>query len=363
MDYYAELGVARTASPDEIKKAYRSLARQTHPDRNPGDKEAEDRFKRVQEAYETLSDPAKKHAYDFRGVGGSRQHPRYRRPPRQDRRQAGGNPWDVFNDIFGQQADGGGPDKRGPSIEARLDLSLADAFRGGRFPVAFTRKRACVKCEGSGATEWATCPMCHGSGNRHFSSSPFLVQGPCESCSGSGKHTLKKCEACDAKGHMPPEAVTAEVDVPAGVRGGTRVRLKGQGDVDNHGRPGDLFVTVMVKAHPYWKQDGDNLLLTLPLGYTELVFGTAVDLPLLGGGSLAVKVPANTPPGARLRFNHLGFPRADGKGRGDLYAIVKLDMPRVGGEYEEALRGVAALEAANPGDFKKEFLTRIKENP
>jgi molecular chaperone DnaJ len=333
-DYYAILGVPRNASEEEIKKAYRGLAMQHHPDRNPGNRDAEAKFKVVQEAYAVLSDPAKKCLYD----SGGQQVPQGRRSPFHA----------AFDMIFGAASP-----VRGGNVETILKMTLEEVYRGGRAEVTFVRHGTCKKCRGMGALNWEDCPVCYGSGTKSWQASPFLMQGPCDGCQGTGRRTITPCDVCPGSGQTIPEEVTIAVDVPPGIRSGLRIRVPGQGESSTSGQRGDLYVLVLVEPHPFYRLDGENLLIDLPLSYTEMLFGTSVDVPVLEGKPLSVRVPPMTPPGARLRFNGLGMP--GGRGRGALYAVVRLDMPAPEGDYDAALKALSAMEKANPGVLRKSY--------
>jgi molecular chaperone DnaJ len=326
-DLYRELGVSKDASAEEIKKAYRKLARQYHPDRNPGDAAAEDRFKRVQQAYDTLSDPEKRKEYDsggvFAGFGG--------RPF-----GAGGGGFasdlgDIFSSFFGR---GGRPQSqavRGRDLETEVRLSFEDAMAGTQATVSVAKNDTCDACAGSGAKPGSgptVCPRCEGRGIDAQSQGFFSISQPCPRCGGTGQVIEDPCPACGGSG-LRPRTKRYKVNIPPGVQDGTRIRLAGRGEAGPRGGPpGDLYVTTRVAASPVFKQLPDgNLEVTVPITIAEAIQGGTVEVPTLNG-TKRIRVPAGTQHGTVQRLRGEGPPRAGGRGRGDIRYRLVIDVPR-----------------------------------
>src|SRR5215218_3880578 len=328
-DLYSVLGVERKASADEIKKAYRKLARSYHPDRNPGDKQAEEKFKEVQAAYDTLSDPEKRRTYDaggmFSGFGG---------------RGFGGAPGgggftadlgDIFSTVFGrrggaQQAAGGGRD-----LETEVHLSFDQAMHGAEIPVVVEKQSTCTTCRGSGAkpgTSPITCPRCGGTGIDAESQGFFSISRPCPRCGGSGQVIEDPCATCGGSG-LTMQRKRYRVNVPPGVRDGSRIRIAGKGeDGPRGGSPGDLYVITRVTPSPVFKQRTDgNLEVTMPITIPEAVQGATIEVPTLNG-TKRIRIPAGTQHGTIQRLRGEGPPRPGGKGRGDILYRLEIEVPR-----------------------------------
>jgi molecular chaperone DnaJ len=354
-DLYRELGVSKDASPEEIKKAYRKLARQYHPDRNPGDAAAEDRFKRVQQAYDTLSDPEKRKQYDsggiFAGFGG--------RPF-----GAGGGGFasdlgDIFSSFFGR---GGRPEPhavRGRDLETEVRLSFEDAMAGTQATVSVAKNDTCETCAGSGAKPGsgpAVCPRCQGRGIDAQSQGFFSISQPCPRCGGTGQVIEDPCPACGGSG-LRPRTKRYKVNIPPGVQDGTRIRLAGRGEAGPRGGPpGDLYVTTRVAPSPVFKQLPDgNLEVTLPITIAEAIQGGTVEVPTLNG-TKRIRVPAGTEHGTVQRLRGEGPPRPGGRGRGDIRYRLVIDVPRH--LSREQRRAVEELAQAFNGQDPRERLLR-----
>jgi molecular chaperone DnaJ len=323
-DYYAALGVPKDAKPADIKKAYRKLAAEHHPDRNPG---GEERFKEVSEAYDVLSDDTKRREYDEARAlftGGGRGV-----PGGFDVGDlfggAGGGLGDVFSHLFG-----GGrrqPPRRGADLETQATLSFADALRGTTVPLRLTSTGACSACHGSGAapgTSPRTCPACQGQGVVSRNQGSFSFAEPCTRCRGTGNVVESPCPTCQGSGHQQRER-TLQVRIPAGVADGQRIRLKGKGSPGERGAPaGDLLVRVTVTPHPLFGRKGEHMTLTVPVTFAEAVLGTQVQVPT-PDGPVTLKVPAGTRSGRTFRVKGRGFPHKTG--RGDLLVTVEVDIP------------------------------------
>ncbi|MFL5892467.1 MAG: molecular chaperone DnaJ [Solirubrobacterales bacterium] len=330
-DLYSVLGVDRKASADEIKKAYRKLARQYHPDRNPGDKEAEERFKEVQAAYDTLSDPEKRRTYDaggmFSGFGGRGFGP-------------GAGPGggfsadlgDIFSSFFGRRGGGAqAASARGRDLETEVHLSFDQAMHGAEIPVTVAKQAACATCHGSGAkpgTAPITCPRCGGSGVDAESQGFFSISRPCPRCGGSGQVIEDPCPTCGGSG-LTVQRKRYRVNVPAGVRDGSRIRVAGKGeDGPRGGAPGDLYVITRVTPSPVFKQRPDgNLEVMMPITVAEAIQGATIEVPTLNG-TKRIRIPAGTQHGTIQRLRGEGPPRPGARGRGDVLYRLEIEVPR-----------------------------------
>jgi len=324
-DFYEVLGVNKKASADEIKKAYRKLARKYHPDRNPDDPSAEGRFKEVQEAYDALSDPEKRKQYDaggvFAGFG----------------RGAGGGPGfasdlgDIFSSFFSRGRGGGPAPARGRDLETDVHLSFQQAMEGAQVPVTVTKAATCATCGGTGAapgTSPIVCPRCGGRGVDTQSQGLFSISQPCPRCGGQGQIIETPCETCGGSG-LTAQRKRYRVNIPAGVRDGTRIRLAGKGeDGPRGGSPGDLYVTTHVAPSPVFKHRKDgNLEVTVPITIAEAIQGATVEVPTLRG-TKRIRVPAGTQHGTVQRLRGEGPPKPGGRGRGDIYYRLEIEIPR-----------------------------------
>ena len=371
-DFYAVLGVNRSASPDEIKKAYRKLARDLHPDRNPGNKEAEEKFKAASEAYDVLADDKKRKEYDemrslfgsgaFRrgargGAGGAQFDPSdlfggfsgAAGAAGADRRFGGTGFSDIFSSIFsgGQGAPGAarrGP-QRGRDVETEVTLDFTQAVRGTTLPLTLRTPGACDTCRGSGAKPGTTprsCPKCHGSGLLSSNQGSFSFSEPCRDCQGSGSIVDEKCAECRGTGGVT-KTRTINVRFPAGVADGQRIRLSGRGEPgDRGGVAGDLYVQVKVRPDDLFGRSGDDLTLVVPITITEAVLGADLKVPTLDG-PVTLRVPPGTPSGRKLRARGKGVVRKEGQA-GDLIVTVDVQIPAgVTGEARDALEKFAKL--------------------
>ncbi|MBG0560482.1 molecular chaperone DnaJ [Actinoplanes aureus] len=370
-DFYAVLGVTKSASPDEIKKAYRKLARDLHPDRNPDNKEAEEKFKAASEAYDVLADDKKRKEYDeMRSLFGSGA---FRRGARTgggaqfdpsdlfggfsgagaagaDRRFGGSGFSDIFSSIFsGGGAGGPGPARRGPQrgrdVETEVTLDFAQAVRGTTLPLTLRTPGACDTCRGSGAKPGTTprsCPKCHGTGLISSNQGSFSFSEPCRDCQGSGSVVDEKCPECRGSGGVT-KSRTINVRFPAGVADGQRIRLSGRGEPGDRGGPaGDLYVQVKVRPDDLFGRSGDDLTLTVPITVAEAVLGTDLRVPTLDS-PVTLRVPPGTPSGRKLRARGKGVVRKEGQA-GDLIVTVEVQIPAgVTGEARDALEKFAKL--------------------
>ncbi|UOT05904.1 molecular chaperone DnaJ [Rhodococcus opacus] len=377
-DFYKELGVSSHASADEIKKAYRKLARDLHPDANPGDTKAEERFKSVSEAHAVLSDPAKRKEYDearrLFASGGFGQGGGGFNPGAGGFGQGGfdindlfggggaaageGGLGDIFGGLFNRGAGGGGATRttnrprRGSDVETETTLEFREATLGVTVPLRLTSPSPCTTCHGSGAkpgTSPRVCPRCNGTGIVSRNQGAFGFSEPCDDCRGTGSIIDSPCEVCHGNG-VTNRTRTITVRVPAGVSDGQKIRLAGQGEAGLRGAPsGDLFVTVRVRPDKVFGRNGDDLTLVVPVSYGELVLGTTVSVPTLEG-RVGVKIPAGTADGRVLRVRGRGVPKRAG-GAGDLLVTVKVAVPqKLDDPATEALKTYLEAEKASGFD-------------
>jgi molecular chaperone DnaJ len=371
-DYYEILGVARNATDGQIKSAYRKLALQYHPDRNPGDAAAEERFKEAAEAYAIISDTEKRSLYDrfgHAGVSGA---------------GAGGfdpNAFAGFEDIFGNLGDlfgfgdvfggrrrRGGP-QRGADLRYDLEISFEESFTGTETTIQIPREETCETCSGSGAAPGSspeTCDRCKGSGQLRYQQGFLTVARPCSNCRGTGKTISKPCQACRGAGRVGRERkITAKI--PAGIATGQRLRLYNEGEHGSAGGPaGDLYVVVHVQEHEVFHREEDDLYCDLPVSFPTMALGGSVHVPTMTGDE-EVKVPAGTQPGARFKLRGKGMPSVSGRGQGDLYAIARIAVPKkLTKEQKHLLEELARTlpqEKIEPGDddAEKPFFEKVKD--
>ena len=347
-DYYEALGIDRDASQDEIKKAFRTLARQTHPDANPDDPNAEERFRAVAEAYEVLSDPQRRVRYDRGETFGAA-----------DLFSNFGGLDDILREFFGGGFGGfggfgrqGGP-RRGPDVAVAVDLTLEQAAVGSSEQVTFVAPERCDVCSGSGAAaghEPHSCPTCGGHGQVQVTRNTLLgsmvTVGTCTTCGGKGTLIDHPCERCAGSGRVQAEQ-TLTVDIPAGVEHGTRLRISGRGGVGDPAAPlGDLYVEVKVAPDPRFERVGDDLIHRARLGIAQASLGTTLSVPMIDDEDFVFDVPAGTQSRTVFRMPRKGMPRLRRRGRGDLLIDIEVVIPeRLSDEQEEALRTYAELSA------------------
>jgi molecular chaperone DnaJ len=332
-DCYEVLGVERTAEPDEIKKAYRKLALKYHPDKNPGDKTAEEQFKELGEAYEILSDPEKRALYDQHG------HAAF------DRRAggygAGGfhDPFEIFREVFGgggifDDLFGGGRSdpsqpQRGNDLRYDMEITFDEAAQGCEKEITVSKPAPCETCQGSGAEPGSrirTCPSCGGRGQVVNSRGIFSIAQTCPHCQGAGRVLEKPCKACHGHGRRERSS-KIKLRIPAGVDTGSRLRSSGNGEAGfRSGPPGDLYVVLHVQPHAIFQRDGDDLLCEVPVSFTQAALGAEIEVPALDGGTL-IKIPPGTQPGTMFRLKSKGIKNVQGYGHGDLHIRVNVEVP------------------------------------
>jgi molecular chaperone DnaJ len=329
-DYYQVLDVPRAATEADIKKAYRRLAMKLHPDRNPDDHEATDKFKEVKEAYEILADAQKRAAYDQFGHAGVEGMRGPGTGQGFDPRDAFGDIFgDVFGDIFGAGRRGRSQVYRGADLRYELELSLEQAVFGDTANVEFATLAECSECSGSGSaqgTKPATCDTCRGAGQVRMQQGFFTVQQACPRCNGRGQVVAEPCASCRGQGRTRKQR-TLSVKVPAGVDNGDRIRLSGEGEAGrNGGPPGDLYVEVRVREHPIFERDGAHLSCEVPVSFATATLGGSVEVPTLGGNT-TIKVPAETQSGRVFRLRDKGIRPVRGGATGDLFCRVVVETP------------------------------------
>jgi molecular chaperone DnaJ len=369
-DYYDVLGVAKGASADDVKKAYRKLALKHHPDRNPGDKKAEESFKEVAEAYEVLSDDQKRAKYDQFGhaaVSGATfqgGHPGagFHDPSDIFEQVFGGRGGSIFDELFGGGGGRGGA-RRGSHLRVDVTLTFEEMAKGCRKTIALRRHESCATCAGSGAkpgTGRRACPTCGGIGQVRQVAFGFMqVQQTCPTCRGEGSRVDTPCLACRGSGQ---ELKKRDIDVaiPAGIDDGTQMRLSNEGEGGPlGGPPGDLFIVVRVKPHDVFRREENDLFVTVPVSYADVALGADIDVPTLEGREkLAVK--AGTQGGEQVRLRAKGLPNVHDGRRGDLVVTVDVEVPKkLSPRQRELLTEFRAIEAQNPGAKRKGFLDRL----
>lgn len=365
-DYYEVLGVEKSATAADLKNAFRRLARKYHPDRSSED-DAEERFKEIQEAYAVLSDEEKRSQYDRFGHGGPQGSP------------FGGfgggfniNLEDILGGDFFSSFFGGGSgrrrrSRRGSDILLRHSITLEDVLNGTEQEVVLDLPEACTSCEGTGAEggDLVTCSACSGQGQVRVRQQvgPFIQESvqACDACSGRGRVSDRPCVDCDGRG-QELQSNTLRFHVPEGAESGTRLRMRGKGEPapQGTGEPGDLFIELEVDPHPWFERNGSDLIMSLPVGYTDLLLGTTVTLDHLDGKPLNIKIPAHSNSGETLEIKKRGLPRQRGGGRGDVVVLLKLFMPKkVSKASKKAMESVR--EELAPKDITESILEDAAE--
>ncbi|MCX7951121.1 MAG: molecular chaperone DnaJ [Clostridiales bacterium] len=371
-DYYKILGIEKNATDDEIKSAFRKLALKYHPDRNPGNKEAEEKFKEINEAYQVLSDPQKKAQYDqfgttdFNGQGGFGGY---------DFSNFGGfggfsdifdDLGDIFGGMFGQRRERSGP-KRGADLEYNLELTFEEAVFGVKKDIEIYRNEDCEVCNGTGAkpgTSAKTCDKCHGTGQvkvqRNTPFGSFVSVTTCDKCHGEGKVIETPCTNCGGKGRVKKKKVIS-INIPAGVDNGNTIPLRGQGEPGiRGGMPGDLYINLRVKPHQKFERRGVDLFCEVPVSFIKATLGGEIKVPTLEG-EVPHTLSEGTQPGTIIKLKGKGVPRIRGTGRGDLYATVKVEIPKNLNSKQRDLLRKLADEFGEEVDKKKTFTDKVKD--
>jgi molecular chaperone DnaJ len=348
-DYYETIGVDKKATQDDIKKAYRRLARKYHPDLNPGDKTAEQKFKELNEAYGVLGDEKKRSEYDQHGRTPFEGGPGfdYRTYTSGDRFDFGGF-GDIFSDVFGA---GRGPEAavmKGPDLVMGLELSLEEAFSGVTKPITFSREVSCKTCGGSGAEASQQCDRCRGTGQTSSSKGFFRMSQQCGACGGTGRKISKVCGQCGGRGKtLHTESI--KVKIPAGVDTGSKVRLRGMGGAGEGGSPaGDLQIEITVKEHPVFTRKGENIYVDIPVTFGEAALGAKIKVPTIDGAA-AMTLPAGTQGGQKFKLSGKGFPSPKTAKRGDQYVTIRVAVPRtIPDRARNAVQEIEALYRESP---------------
>lgn len=368
-DYYEVLGVSRSASPEELKKAYRKLAIQLHPDKNPGNKASEEKFKEASEAYEVLADASKRQNYDqyghaaFQGAGG----------------QGGGNPFggagfgdlnDIFGDIFSEVFGAGGArggakraGRRGSDLRYDLQISFEEAAFGAEKEIVIPKDVACKICSGSGAkagTSVDTCKTCHGNGEVRFQQGFFTLSKACSECGGAGTVIAQKCPTCRGAGKKH-EDVHLQVKIPAGIDSGQKLKLKGEGEAGTKGgASGDLYVVMHAKEHPFFQREGYEVFCEVPVSFTQAALGSEIEIPTLDG-PVKLKIPSGTQSHKKFRLKNKGISHLNGRDRGDQYVTVIVEIPsRLNTEQRALLERFASLSQESYPESQS-FIDRMRE--
>ena len=373
-DYYEVLGVSKGASEDEIKKAYKKLARKYHPDLNPDNKEAEEKFKEVNEAYEILSDPNKKARYDQFGFAGV--DPNYGAGGAGGGFDGGfdfGDLGDIFGSFFGGGFGGGrrtnpNAPQRGESIRLSLAISFEEAAFGCEKEVSVDRMEQCGTCHGNGCAAGTTpevCPDCHGTGQvqvrRQTPMGVFATSSPCGRCGGKGKIIHQSCPDCRGSGAVRRRK-TIQVSIPAGIDNGQTISVRGQGSAGKNGGPaGDLLVTITVRPHELFRREGTSVLCDAPITFAQAVLGAELEIPTIDG-KVKYDLPEGTQSGTTFRLKGKGIPAINGRGRGDQYVTVYIETPRnLNREQKEALKKFAESVGDNNYEERRKFFRKFKK--
>jgi molecular chaperone DnaJ len=362
-DYYEVLGLKRDAAPDEIKKAYRQLALKNHPDKNPGDADAEKRFKEGAEAYEVLSDPAKRQRYDRYGHAGMEGTAVHDFRSAEDIMSAFGDIFGggLFGDLFGQRRRGPRP---GQDLLMKMEIDLVEAARGTTKAVDISRQEYCGECRGSGArkgTVATTCNYCGGQGQVVQARGFFQVATTCPACGGEGMRITDPCPSCRGSGRVPSVA-HLKADIPPGVDSGMWVQLRGQGEPGDPGAPrGNLRIQIIVRKHPFFERNRNDLICQVPISFPQAALGADIEVPTLDGPD-RLHVPKGTQSGDVLRIKGRGMPELSGRGRGDELVEVVVETPRsLTPRQEELLRELAELEHEVVSPKRKSFFEKLRD--
>ncbi|GGY97371.1 molecular chaperone DnaJ [Novosphingobium colocasiae] len=365
IDYYELLEVERTADDKTLKSSYRRLAMRYHPDKNPGCKDSESRFKQINEAYDCLKDPQKRAAYDRfghaafqQGMGGGGQG---------GMGAEFGDIGDIFESIFGSAFGGGGRQqaRRGADLRYDMEVSLDEAFHGKDTEITIEVSQTCEPCSGSGSepgTGRSRCGTCNGHGKVRAQQGFFVVERACPTCHGRGEVIERPCRACGGEGRVD-RPQTLEVTIPPGVDSGTRIRLSGKGEAGPHGAPsGDLYIFLHVRRHKVFERDGTTLLTRVPITFTTAALGGSIEMPGIDGQAIQLDIPAGIQSGKQLRKRGAGMPVLQGRGRGDMVIEIQVETPtRLTARQKELLRELQDTETGDECPQSKGFFDRIKD--
>ena len=362
-DYYEVLGITREASDQEIKSAYRKLAVKYHPDKNPGSKEAEEKFKEAAEAYSVLSDPEKRSRYDRFGHSGM---------------QGGFGGFDPatfsdfgdilgdffgFGDLFGGSRRRGGPE-RGADLRYDLKIAFRDAAFGLKTKIKIPRQETCSACGGRGTAKGkspATCPTCQGQGQVRYQQGFFSISRTCSQCNGEGRIIRDPCETCHGRGQVRKERVL-ELKIPAGVDNGSRLRIQGEGEAGGRGGPsGDLYVVIFLEEHPFFQRQGNNIYCQIPIGVTQAVLGAEISVPTLEGEE-KLKIPEGTQSGTVFRLRNKGIVSLNERGRGDQFVTVNVAVPtKLSKEQRQLFEALANLTRDDEISHERNIFEKVKD--
>ena len=366
-DFYDVLGVSKNASPEELKSAYRKLAVKYHPDKNPGDKASEDKFKEASEAYGILSDKEKKQNYDNFGhaafEGGGRQSGGFGG-------FGGADFSDIFEDFFGDFGGSGrsrgrrNTSNRGSDLRYDLSITLEEAYEGKKQDIKFSTTEKCNTCKGNGSKPGHSadrCTVCGGNGKVRSNQGFFTVQQTCPQCAGSGEEITNPCNDCNGQGNKQASKKIS-VTIPKGVDDGTRIRLAGKGEAGSRGGAnGDLYLFINVHSHDLFKRSDENLFFEFPISIADAALGTTIEIPTIDGGKAKIKIPDGTQNGKQFRLKGKGMPYMRGSGNGDLYVQVNTEVPiSLNKEQKELLEKFREIENEKSNPSIKKFFQKAK---
>jgi len=371
IDYYQLLEVSRDADGTTIKSAYRKMAMKYHPDKNPGDSEAEARFKSINEAYDCLKDPQKRAAYDRFGHEAFQQGMSGGAGFGGGRGQQGdfGDIGDIFETIFGSAFGGGGgqrqQNRRGADLRYDMQITLEEAFHGKSTEIEIEVSQSCDTCDGTGAspgTGERTCNFCHGRGTVRAKQGLFVVERPCPTCGGRGVILEDPCDVCQGEGRVD-KVQTLAVEIPPGVDTGTRIRLAGKGEAGARGAPpGDLYIFVHVAPHDLFVREGTTLATRIPISFTTAALGGTVNIPDMDGSTNEVDIPVGIQSGKQLRVRGAGMPVLQGRGRGDLVVEIAVETPtKLSRKQKEILQEFRETETGDECPESRSFFSKLKD--
>ena len=367
-DYYDVLGVNKSATPEQIKSAYRKLAVKYHPDKNKGDKASEEKFKEASEAYHVLSNAERKQNYDNFG------HAAFENNAGGGRSGFGNfdfssNFSDIFEDFFGEGFGGGGrrsrrSNNRGSDLRYDLSITLEEAYKGKKQDIKFSTSEKCDTCKGSGSKPGhnvGSCSMCGGHGQVRSSQGFFTVQQTCPQCSGSGEEITNPCSSCSGQGKKQTSKKLS-VTIPKGVDDGTRIRLAGKGEAGSRGAAsGDLYLFINVYSHDFFKRSDENLFFECPISIADAALGISIEIPTIDGGKAKIKIPSGTQSGKQFRLKGKGMPYMRGSGNGDLYVQINTEVPiSLNKEQKELLEKFRQIENEKSNPSIKKFFQKAK---